>query len=91
MLIQSISVCWAIEDPKQLTLKQKAREGQATTEYVVLLATLVVIILSLGMAFQRKLRDLAEGRIGTYLEQNFFDSNRLHRLPVDLSRKLRGN
>lgn len=74
-----------LEQKKTLLNSHKGvmnRLGQATTEYVVLLAVLVVIFLSVASAFTNRLKSFIEGPIGSYIERQFFNANSMHQLPL---------
>ena len=60
------------------------RRGQAMTEYTVLIAVLVVIIITLGFSFRDKIRALVERTIGNYLTQQFFSPRAMHSFPFKM-------
>ncbi len=60
------------------------RRGQAMTEYTVLIAVLVVIIITLGFSFRDKIRALVERAIGNDLTQQFFSPRAMHSFPFKM-------
>lgn len=66
---------------RRLRKHQAGRNGQAMTEYTVLIAVLVVIIITLGFSFRDRIRALVERTIGNYLTQQFFSPRAMHSFP----------
>ncbi len=64
----------------------KDESGQATTEYVLLIAILVSILLTLAFAFKNKIQALFQGRLGNYLREQFFNPRRMYRFPINIPR-----
>ena len=60
--------------------RKRDKSGQATTEYVMLMVVLVVLIITIGLAFSKKIKDLIEGRLGNIIS-GFFNPNTMHTLP----------
>ncbi|MEW6056306.1 MAG: hypothetical protein AB1540_06800 [Bdellovibrionota bacterium] len=56
--------------------------GQASIEYVSLLAVIAGLFLVVGPLIRNAMRNLLEGTVGNYLERRFFQSGAIHRFPI---------
>ncbi|MBI3542919.1 MAG: hypothetical protein HY075_06575 [Deltaproteobacteria bacterium] len=62
----------------------EAEDGQATTEYVMLMAVLVGIIITLGKVFRDRMVSLVKGPVSNMLKQSFFRPGGVHKFPISL-------
>lgn len=70
--------------PKKQKRSLNKKIGQTTVEYVMLIVVVVVMVLSVSFFLRQRLLQIAQGRIGNYLNQQFFSPAKLHRFPIKI-------
>lgn len=61
---------------------QSAERGQATTEYILLIAVVVAAVLAVGMSLREGMQRLVEGRLKEKIYKMYFDPDAMHRFRI---------
>lgn len=67
---------------KQLKDLLADESGQASTEYVLLLVVLIVIIKTLGSALRARMEALVKGPLSDKMRREFFKPGGVHQFPM---------